>query len=109
MPEIFDVIKDVSNLSVGALAIYALMTVWRERRERQIIHDQKIAQKDMVILQKDEYLKDINTRVIDVIQENTKIQSELKSSIDNNTEVQKELKKTQETLTTKIYDVLSSR
>lgn len=90
--ETLDVIKTLLDLGLSAVLLYFLTVVWKDRQDI-------VKQKNTRIETKDEELKEVNAKVLDVLSNNTKVMSELKTATEANT-------KSNETLTKYIYDAI---
>lgn len=90
--ETIDIVKSVLDLGITGLLLYFLLTVWKDKKETEKLKDETIAKKDQILL-------DNRNQILEVVKENTKTQSELRSSIQENT-------KATETLTNRIYELL---
>lgn len=78
-------IQGIVELGASGLLLYFLFVVWKDRKE--------------TVNKKDERIKQLSDSVVDIVRQNTKVQEELKSSINQNTEATK-------TLTNYIYEAL---
>jgi hypothetical protein len=83
--ENIDIFKSLIDLGTIAILLYFLFIVWNDRRK--------------TIDGKDQDLKDLNERVVNIVIDNTKTQSELREAIRQNTKVT-------ETLTNRIYEII---
>jgi len=83
--ENLDVIKPLIDLGSIAMLMYFLFVVWKDRKE--------------IIKEKDDKIHELNGKIMDIVVQNTRVQSELRDSIKQNT-------KATETLTNYIYESL---
>lgn len=90
--ENLDLIKSILDLGMSGLLLYFLLVVWKDRQE-----EKKYCRE--TLNGKDNYIRDLNKEVLDVVKENTKTQETLRSSIEEHI-------KATETLTNRIYDAL---
>lgn len=87
------IIQALADIGTSAILLYFIMKLWEDKKDRDI------KQGDQLRL-KDENISDLNKGILEVVRENTKVQSELTQAVQANT-------KSNETLTSKIYDVLT--
>lgn len=89
------VIKTIADLGTSAILLYFIYELWKDKRDK----DSQVRE---TIKEKDAHIEMINQRILDVVKENTKSQVELRESIKANTE-------SSNTLTSKIYDLLTKK
>lgn len=80
-----NILKSLIDLGTVAILMYFLFVLWNDRKK--------------VVEQKDKALEDVNSKLVDIIVDNTRTQSELRDAIRQNT-------RATETLTSKIYEGL---
>lgn len=86
-------IKALLDLGTSAILLYFIFELWKDRQKKDAERMQENKDKDLE-------LHDLNDKILEVVKENTKVQSELTQAVQANT-------KSNETLTSKIYDVLT--
>lgn len=95
MDDFAQTIKTLLDLGTSGILLYFVYQLWSDRKER----DNK---NGLIIEKKDNDLKELNGKMLDVIKANTEVQSQLRGAVDANT-------RSNDTLTQKIYDVLSGK
>lgn len=90
-----ETIQTILDLGSFGFSIYALVIVWRAKQDLE-------KRKDEIIEEKDKLMQENRQQVLDVVKDNTRIQSELRSSI-------KESTKATETLTSQLYRLFDSK
>lgn len=83
--ETTQVIKSVIDLGTTGILLYFIATVWKDRHDSATTKDARI--------------KELSDRILEVVEENTRVQEGLKKTIEAGT-------KASETLTTAVYEVL---
>lgn len=85
--EAIETVKIISELGSTAMLLFFLIVIWKEKKESGE--------------KKDGRIKELSDSILDVVRENTQVQSELKASIRENT-------RASETLTARVREVLSN-
>lgn len=90
--ETVEIVKTILDLGLSGMLLYFLFVIWEDRKE-------VVEQKNGEIQQKDNQLENLNKEVLEVVRENTKTNTQLKTAIEANTEASKNL-------TQYVYDAL---
>lgn len=94
-PETLEIAKLLAEASSLTFSILALIVVWKAKDDLE-------KKKDEIIAEKDKLMQENREEVLQVVKDNTKTQSELRSSIREST-------KATETLTTQLYRLFDNR
>ena len=100
--QVLQTVKSISEIGLTGMLLYFLTVVWSDKKKKDSDYDERIKERY-------QHMRDMNENILDVVKENTKTQQEVRNAIDSNTKVIESNTRAQETLTSKINDVLARR